>query len=59
MPRRKRDVTIPDELVEAKASRAASASKWDKAYPAISQIWLRHWETIIHFAILFPECFNF
>jgi len=34
-------------LAEAEAALDAFAAKWDKAYPAISQIWIRHWEHII------------
>ena len=34
-------------LAEAEAVLDAFAAKWDKAYPAISQIWIRHWEHII------------
>jgi putative transposase len=31
------------------------ARKWDKQYPTISQIWLRHWENIIPFFAYPPE----
>jgi transposase-like protein len=34
-------------LEEAEAALDAFADKWDATYPAISQIWLRHWENII------------
>jgi putative transposase len=34
-------------LAEAEAALEAFADKWDERYPAISQIWLRHWENII------------
>jgi transposase-like protein len=34
-------------LAEAEAALEAFAAKWDALYPAISQIWLRHWEHII------------
>jgi transposase-like protein len=34
-------------LEEAEAALDAFADKWDTSYPAISQIWLRHWENII------------
>ena len=34
-------------LAEAEAALDAFAAKWDKAYPAVSQIWIRHWENII------------
>jgi len=34
-------------LEEAEAALDAFAEKWDPTYPAISQIWLRHWENII------------
>lgn len=34
-------------LEEAEIALEAFAEKWDTLYPAISQIWLRHWENII------------
>ncbi|MGF1461489.1 MAG: IS256 family transposase [Leptolyngbyaceae cyanobacterium] len=34
-------------LAEAETALADFAAKWDEHYPAISQIWLRHWENII------------
>ena len=34
-------------LEEAEDALEAFAEKWDALYPAISQIWLRHWENII------------
>lgn len=34
-------------LEDAEAALEAFAEKWDETYPAISQIWLRHWENII------------
>lgn len=34
-------------LEEAEAALDAFAAKWDDLYPAISQIWVRHWENII------------
>lgn len=34
-------------LAEAEAALDAFSSKWDERYPAISQIWLRHWENVI------------
>jgi transposase-like protein len=34
-------------LEEAETALEAFAEKWDTLYPAISQIWLRHWENII------------
>ena len=34
-------------LAEAEAALDAFAAQWDDTYPAISQIWLRHWENII------------
>jgi putative transposase len=34
-------------LEDAEVALEAFAEKWDKTYPAISQIWLRHWENII------------
>ena len=32
---------------EAATALAEFAAKWDEQYPAVSQIWLRHWENII------------
>ena len=34
-------------LEEAEAALEDFAQKWDPVYPAISQIWFRHWENII------------
>lgn len=34
-------------LEEAEAALDAFSQKWDSLYPAISQIWLRHWEHVI------------
>jgi putative transposase len=34
-------------LEDAETALEAFAEKWDETYPAISQIWLRHWENII------------
>jgi putative transposase len=34
-------------LEEAEVALDAFAAKWDELYPAISQIWLRHWDNII------------
>ena len=34
-------------LAEAEAALDAFAAKWDEQYPAISQIWIRHWENIV------------
>jgi len=34
-------------LEEAEAALEDFATKWDEHYPAVSQIWLRHWENII------------
>jgi len=34
-------------LEDAETALEAFADKWDETYPAISQIWLRHWENII------------
>jgi transposase-like protein len=34
-------------LEEAEAALDAFAAKWDALYPAISQIWIRHWDNII------------
>ncbi|MGB3614115.1 MAG: IS256 family transposase, partial [Elainellaceae cyanobacterium] len=34
-------------LEEAEAALDAFAAKWDEHYPAISQIWIRHWENIV------------
>lgn len=34
-------------LEEAEAALEDFAAKWDEHYPAVSQIWLRHWENII------------
>lgn len=34
-------------LEEAEAALDAFSAKWDALYPAISQIWIRHWDNII------------
>jgi transposase-like protein len=34
-------------LAEAETALEEFAEKWDDQYPAVSQIWLRHWENII------------
>ncbi|CAN5839877.1 IS256-like element ISSod18 family transposase [soil metagenome] len=34
-------------LAGAEAALDTFADKWDKSYPAISQIWIRHWENVI------------
>jgi transposase-like protein len=34
-------------LQEAETALDAFAAKWDDLYPAISQIWIRHWDNII------------
>lgn len=34
-------------VAEAESALEAFADKWDEQFPAISQIWLRHWEHII------------
>jgi putative transposase len=34
-------------LEEAETALENFAAKWDALYPAISQIWLRHWENVI------------
>jgi putative transposase len=34
-------------LQEAEAALDAFGAKWDDLYPAISQIWIRHWENVI------------
>jgi transposase-like protein len=34
-------------LEEAEMALENFAAKWDALYPAISQIWLRHWENVI------------
>ena len=34
-------------LEEAEAALDAFSAKWDCLYPAISQIWIRHWDNII------------
>ena len=34
-------------LAEAETALEDFAAKWDEHYPAVSQIWLRHWENII------------
>lgn len=34
-------------LAESEAALDAFAQKWDEVYPAISQVWIRHWENVI------------
>jgi transposase-like protein len=34
-------------LAEAETALETFAAQWDEQYPAISQIWLRHWDTIV------------
>ena len=34
-------------LAEAETALEDFAAKWDEDYPAVSQIWFRHWENII------------
>jgi transposase-like protein len=34
-------------IEEAETALDAFSQKWDESYPAISQIWLRHWEHVI------------
>ena len=34
-------------MAEAETALEDFAAKWDEHYPAVSQIWLRHWENII------------
>jgi putative transposase len=34
-------------LAESEAALDGFAAKWDQTYPAISQIWIRHWEHVI------------
>jgi putative transposase len=40
---------------EAEIALEDFARKWDKQYPTISQIWLRHWDNIIPFFAYPPE----
>jgi len=40
---------------EAEMALTAFAEKWDKQFPTISQIWLRHWENITPFFDYPPE----
>lgn len=42
-------------LQEAEMALTSFADKWDKQFPTISQIWLRHWENIIPFFAYPPE----
>jgi transposase-like protein len=42
-------------LEEAEMALTAFADKWDKQFPTISQIWLRHWENITPFFGYPPE----
>ena len=34
-------------LAESEAALDAFADKWDETYPAVSQVWIRHWENVI------------
>lgn len=34
-------------LAESEAALDAFAQKWDEVYPAVSQVWIRHWENVI------------
>jgi putative transposase len=34
-------------LAESEAALDAFSAKWDGLYPAVSQVWIRHWENII------------
>ena len=34
-------------LAESEAALDAFAAQWDEVYPAVSQIWIRHWENVI------------
>ena len=34
-------------LAESEAVLDAFSEQWDEAYPAISQIWIRHWDNVI------------
>ncbi|MEL6456531.1 MAG: IS256 family transposase [Cyanobacteria bacterium J06623_5] len=34
-------------LAESEAALDAFADKWDDLYPAVSQVWVRHWENVI------------
>ena len=34
-------------LAESEAALDAFAAKWDTAYPAVSQVWIRNWENVI------------
>ena len=34
-------------LAEAEAALDAFAEKWDDRYPAVSQVWIRHWENVV------------
>ncbi len=38
-------------LDEAEAALTAFSEKWDKQFPTISQIWLRHWENVTPFLL--------
>lgn len=40
---------------EAETALTAFSEKWDKSFPAISQIWFRHWENITPFFDYPPE----
>ena len=42
-------------LEEAEMALTAFADKWDKQFPTISQIWLRHWENVTPFFAYPPE----
>mgnify|MGYP001796930099 FL=1 len=34
-------------LAESEAALDAFTAKWDEAYPAVSQVWIRNWENVI------------
>ena len=34
-------------LAESEAALDAFAARWDETYPAVSQVWIRHWENVI------------
>ena len=34
-------------LAESEAALDAFAARWDEVYPAVSQVWIRHWENVI------------
>ena len=45
-------------LEEAEMALTVFAEKWDKQFPTISQIWLRHWENVTPFFGYPPEYVN-